>query len=115
MPPSTPIDASSAVLGVLTDLPVTREATTSRVLVNNPLLRVVVFAFDAGQVLTSHSSPRAVTCTVLTGTLDFEVEGQRHAMAAGDVLYLAPGAVHAVEATSPCHLQLVMVDTQATA
>lgn len=111
MPQRTPTDASTAALGVLPDLPVAREATTSRVLVDNPLLRVVTFAFDAGQVLTSHSSPRAVVCTVLSGTLVFEVDGDRHDMAAGDVLYLAPGAVHAVEATSACHLQLVMVDT----
>ena len=63
--PATERDQSVVHTGVLADLPVTREATTSRVLVNNPLLRVVDFAFDEGQLLTEHTSPRAVTVTLL--------------------------------------------------
>lgn len=110
---TTELDQSVPVLNVLTDLPVTKEATTSRVLVNNPLLRVVDFAFDEGQLLTEHSSPRAVVVTLLSGTMDFDIEGETHHMAAGDVLYMAPGANHALRATSACHMQLVMVDTDA--
>ncbi|MEZ5085024.1 MAG: hypothetical protein R2722_01815 [Tessaracoccus sp.] len=73
---TTELDQSVPVLNVLTDLPVTKEATTSRVLVNNPLLRVVDFAFDEGQLLTEHSSPRAVVVTLLSGTMDFDIEGR---------------------------------------
>lgn len=105
------ITESAAVLNVLPDLPVTKESTTSRVLLNNPLLRVVDFAFDAGQELTEHTSPRAVVVTLLSGTMDFDVEDETHHMVPGDVLYLAPNVSHAVLATSPCHMQLVMVDT----
>ena len=32
--------------GILADLPVTAKATTSRVVVNNPLMRVGYFSFD---------------------------------------------------------------------
>lgn len=110
---TTEVTQSVSVLNVLTDLPVTKEATTSRVLVNNPLLRVVDFAFDEGQLLTEHSSPRAVVVTLLSGTMDFDLEGETHHMAAGDVLYMAPGVTHALRATSACHMQLVMVDTAA--
>ncbi|MDF1489715.1 cupin domain-containing protein [Tessaracoccus caeni] len=110
---TTELTQTVPVLNVLTDLPVTREATTSRVLVNNPLLRVVDFAFDEGQLLTEHSSPRAVVVTLLTGTMDFDLEGETHHMVAGDVLYMAPGVNHALRATSACHMQLVMVDTDA--
>ncbi len=115
MPKLTPTSQSDATLQVLADLPVTKEATTSRVLLNTPLMRVVTFAFDEGQVLTEHTSPRAVACTVLHGTLRFVVDGTPYDMSAGDLVYLAPGARHSVEATSPCHLQLVMVDTEAPA
>ena len=107
--PATERDQSVVHTGVLADLPVTREATTSRVLVNNPLLRVVDFAFDEGQLLTEHSSPRAVVVTLLSGTMDFDLGPETHHLAPGDVLYMAPGAVHALRATSPCHMQLVMV------
>ncbi|HMR47719.1 MAG TPA: cupin domain-containing protein [Arachnia sp.] len=109
----TEVTQSVSVSNVLADLPVTKEATTSRVLVNNPLLRVVDFAFDEGQLLTEHTSPRAVVVTLLSGTMDFDVEKETHHLVAGDVLYMAPGANHALRATSACHMQLVMVDVDA--
>ncbi|HQD23129.1 MAG TPA: cupin domain-containing protein [Arachnia sp.] len=110
---ATQTDQNVAVANVLQDLPVTKEATTSRVLVNNPLLRVVDFAFDEDQLLTEHSSPRAVVVTLLSGTMDFDLGSETHHLTPGDVLYMAPGAVHALRATSPCHMQLVMVDVDA--
>ena len=109
---TTTIEESSATLGLLAALPVQPEATTSRVVVNNPLLRVVYFAFDAGELLTDHSSPRAVVVQLLTGAIRFTVEGTEHAMVPGDVLYLAPGARHALVADAPSHMSLVMVDTE---
>ena len=110
---ATETDQNIAVANVLQDLPVTKKTTTSRVLVNNPLLRVVDFAFDEGQLLTEHSSPRAVVVTLLSGTMDFDLGSETHHLTPGDVLYMAPGAVHALRATSPCHMQLVMVDVDA--
>lgn len=107
---NTEITESVSGLNVLTELPITKEATTSRVLVNNPLLRVVDFAFDEGQLLTEHSVPRAVVVTLLSGTMDFDIEAQTYPLTAGDVLYMAPGSKHALRATSPCHMQLTMVN-----
>lgn len=109
----TAVEESSAHLGLLDALPVGAEATTSRVVVNNPLLRVVYFAFDAGELLTEHSSPRAVVVQLLDGAMRFTVDGVEHAMRPGDVIYLAPGAVHALVADAPSHLSLVMVDPDA--
>lgn len=96
------------------ELPISPEATTSRVVVNNEVLRTVIFAFDAGQALTEHTSPKAVVCTLLAGTMDFEVQGETHQMVAGDVIYLAPNAPHALTATTPARLQLVMVNPAAS-
>lgn len=108
---STPINESQAQLDLLAALPILDEATTSRVVVNNPLLRHVLFSMDKGQVLTEHSSPRAVVVTLLSGDMEFTVAGTAHNMVAGDVIYLAPGERHAVVATSPCHMALTLVDT----
>ena len=71
---STPSTESLFRLGLNATLPVSEEATTSRVVVNNEILRTVVFTFDAGQVLTEHSSPRAVIVTLLEGEMDFSGE-----------------------------------------
>nr|WP_300141839.1 cupin domain-containing protein [Propionicimonas sp.] len=108
----TDVSESAAVLGLLDALPVQPEATTSRAVVNNPLLRVVYFAFDTGELLTDHSSPRAVVVQLLTGAIRFTVDGVEHAMAPGDAIYLAPGVRHALVADAPSHLSLVMVDTE---
>jgi quercetin dioxygenase-like cupin family protein len=112
---STELSTSLAHTGLLPSIPVTASSTTSRVLVNNPALRVVVFAFDEGEMLTDHSSPRAVVVQLLDGAIRFTVGDDEHAMAPGDVIYLAPGERHALVADVPSHLSLVMVDVEATA
>ena len=98
--PTTPVTESLFRLGLNESLPISEEATTSRVVVNNDVLRTVVFTFDAGQMLTEHASTKAV--------------GERtERMKAGDVIYLAPGDRHALTAVTPCRMQLVMVDVDA--
>ncbi|HZK05716.1 MAG TPA: cupin domain-containing protein [Actinomycetaceae bacterium] len=112
---TTPVNTSHAITNLLADLPITKAATTSRVVVNNDVLRHVVFAFDTGQLLTEHTSPRAVIVSILTGRMDFTVKGETTTLDAGDVLYLAPGDPHALVALEPCHMALTMVDVNETA
>lgn len=113
MPRSTPLTQSSAHVDLRTALPVVDSSTTSRVLVTNDVLRIVQFTFDAGELLTEHTSPRAVTCVLTEGRMTFTVEGVEHDMGAGDVIYLAPGVRHALTAVEPCRLTLTMVDVEA--
>ena len=111
--PATPVTESLFRLGLNEALPISEEATTSRVVVNNDVLRTVVFAFDAGQVLTEHASTKAVVVTLLQGEMDFSIGERTERMRAGDVIYLAPGERHALTAATPCRMQLVMVDVDA--
>ena len=108
--PSTPVTESLFQLRLNDALPISKEATTSRVVVNNDVLRTVIFTFDAGQLLTEHASPRAVVVTLLEGEMDFSIGERTERMTAGDVIYLAPGDRHALTAVTECRLQLVMVD-----
>ena len=108
--PSTPVTESLFRIGLNEVLPISEEATTSRVVVNNDILRTVVFTFDAGQLLTEHASPRAVVVTLLEGEMDFSIGERTERMSAGDVIYLAPGDRHALTAVTACRMQLVMVD-----
>ena len=107
---STPSTESLFRLGLNEALPISDEATTSRVVVNNDILRTVIFTFDTGQLQTEHASPRAVVVTLLEGEMDFSIGERVERMSAGDVIYLAPGDRHALTAVSPCRMQLVMVD-----
>ncbi|MDO5673258.1 MAG: cupin domain-containing protein [Actinomycetaceae bacterium] len=107
---TTTVETSTANVDLIQALPIVQDATTSRVIVNNPLLRTVLFSFDKGQLLTEHASPRAVVVTLLTGKLDFSIGADHHIMSPGDVIYLAPGDRHALVALEASHMQLVMVD-----
>lgn len=113
--PTTPVNESLFRLGLNDALPISEEATTSRVVVNNDVLRTVIFTFDAGQMLTDHASTKAVVVTLLEGEMDFSIGERTERMGAGDVIYLAPGDRHALTAMTPCRMQLVMVDVDKAA
>ena len=110
MAKQTPISESSAHVDLNDALPVVAESTTSRVLVTNEVMRIVQFTFDAGEMLTEHTSPRAVAVQVVSGRMRFTVDGTEHAVGDGDVIYLAPGAPHSLVAETACRMTLVMVD-----
>lgn len=113
--PSTPVNESQTVTEIFDKLPILEAATTSRVVVNNDVLRHVVFSFDTGQVLTEHASPRAVIVQQLSGSTRFTVGKETSILKAGDVVYLAPGDRHALECVEAGHLALTLVDTTKTA
>lgn len=110
MAKATPVSESSVHLGLTDALPVVAESTTSRVLVTNDALRIVQFTFDAGEMLTEHTSPRAVAVQLVSGRMRFTVDGTEHVLGDGDVVYLAPDATHALVAETACRMTLVMVD-----
>lgn len=109
----SPVSESSAHLDLTDALPVVSESTTSRVLVTNDVMRIVQFTFDAGEMLTEHTSPRAVAVQLVSGRMRFTVDGTEHVMGDGDIVYLAPGASHALVAETACRMTLVMVDLPA--
>ena len=113
--PTTPVNESLFRLGLNDALPISEEATTSRVVVNNDVLRTVIFTFDAGQMLTEHASTKAVVVTLLEGEMDFSIGNRSERLKAGDVIYLAPNDRHALTAVTPCRMELVMVDVNSGA
>ncbi len=105
----TPDDQSLVVTGLADDLPITTSATTSRSLVDNDRVRVVVFAFDTGEQLTEHTAAMPVVVQLLTGAMRFEVAGEAHHLSPGDCVYLAAKEPHSLEALEPSRMSLVMV------
>lgn len=110
---ATSVSESKVYMDLLQQLPILQEATTSRVVLNNDLIRFVLFSFDAGQLLTEHASPKAVVVQLLSGRMEFTVAGETSTLITGDVVYLAPGVRHALTAIEPCHMSLTMVDVDA--
>jgi quercetin dioxygenase-like cupin family protein len=80
----------------------------SRTVLNTPELRAVEFAFAEGQELTEHTSTSRALIQILTGACDFVVAGETRKMRAGDLLHLVPRVPHALRATEPMTMLLVL-------
>lgn len=102
--------SSCALLDVLHKLPCTEQSVVSQVPIDNACFQLTLLALAQGQSLSEHTSPKAVVATVLDGELEFIVEGKKYDMCAGDSVYLAPSAPHALTALRDTRLQLVMMD-----
>jgi quercetin dioxygenase-like cupin family protein len=80
----------------------------SRVLLQTPTVRVVLFGFAAGQELTEHTSTSHAFIQILSGVCEFSMKGQPHPMRAGDALYMPPNLPHAVKATEQFSMLLTL-------
>ena len=69
----------------------------------------VLFAFDAGGSLPSHSANGLVTIHVLEGRLIIGADGHDHELRAGQVLVLNPDVLHAVHAVEASAMLLTVV------
>lgn len=99
--------------GVVDELPIVPESTTSRILVKNDLLQVTQFTFGAGQMLSEHAVPKGVIVQLLEGEMTFSLGGEPHLLRAGDSLYMAPDVLHSLRAETDCRMTLVLVDVSA--
>lgn len=92
-----PADAAQS-LALADAVEISSAGIVSRTIVQSPELRTVLFAFDAGQELTSHTSRRRALVQVLSGVCDFFFAGAWHRLESGALLHLPPGHPHAVRA-----------------
>lgn len=88
------------------------EATVSRTVLRAEGVRIVLFAFDAGQVLTEHTAAVPVLLQVLEGHLRVTADGRDVDLRPGGVVHLGTRLPHAVEAVTATKLALVMLDSR---
>jgi len=87
----------------------TEHGIASRVLSKTPGGNVTLFAFDAGQGLTQHTSPFEALVLVLSGALDLTI-GTTIVRAAPGTIVRMPGNVpHAVDAIEATRMLLIML------
>src|SRR5512147_1041506 len=60
---------------------------------------VTLFAFDAGQELSEHSTPFDALVQVLDGAAEIRISGKGHQLATGDAIVMPGNEPHAVKAT----------------
>ena len=87
----------------------------SRILAKTPAANVTLFAFDAGQGLTEHTSPFEALIVVLEGTMALTIGGAPVQAAAGTITRMPANVPHALEAVDAARLMLVMLREAAAA
>ena len=80
-----------------------------RILGKAPGGTVTLFAFDADQSLTEHTSPYDALVLVLTGALVLTIGGVALRAEAGSIVRLPANIPHAVDAPEPSRMLLTLI------
>ncbi|MDM7922389.1 MAG: cupin domain-containing protein [Pyrinomonadaceae bacterium] len=81
----------------------------SRTIVKKKAGTVTVFAFDADEGLSEHTTPFEALLMSLVGDADITISGIPHRVGKGDMIRLPANEPHAVKAVSPFTMLLIMI------
>ena len=99
-------------LGALIE--VAPEATVSRTVLKAEGVRVVLFAFDAGQELSEHTAAVPILLQVLDGRLRVGADGQHVELAPGGLVHIGSRVPHEILALEPSRMALTMLDPRSS-
>ncbi len=103
------MSAATTILDVAAEVAVPRDGTLSRVLYADDRLRLVAFAFDAGQELTEHTSALPAVIQVVSGRLELSLGEDEVAAEPGTWIHMPARLPHSVRATEPSVMLLTML------
>ncbi len=81
----------------------------SRTIHGDERTTLTIFGFDAGQELTEHTSARAAIVEFLEGSGEIDLDGETHPVGPGTWIAMPPGMHHAIRATTPMVMTLVLI------
>lgn len=87
----------------------TEKGIASRVLAKTTGGNVTLFAFDAGEDLTEHTSPFDALVMVLEGSITLTIGGQAVHAAPATIVRMPAQVPHAVHAAEPSRMLLIML------
>ena len=87
----------------------TPQGIASRILGKAAGGNMTLFAFDEGQGLTEHSSPFDAFVLVLDGAMNLTIGGTSVRAAPGTIVRMPADVPHALDATEPSRMLLVML------
>lgn len=85
------------------------DSVVSRQIIKADTGNVTLFAFDAGQELSAHTTPFDALAHLLEGEAQIEIGGQPHLLRAGDAILLPANVPHAVKAGQRFKMLLTMI------
>jgi quercetin dioxygenase-like cupin family protein len=84
-------------------------AVVSRIVVKGQTGNVTLFAFDAGQELSEHTTPYDALVQALDGEAVITVAGRPHPIRTGEMILMPAHQPHAVKAVSRFKMLLTMI------
>ena len=93
----------------------TERGIASRVLAKTGGGNVTLFAFDAAEGLTEHTTPYDALALVIDGTITFTIGGKPVAAGAGCIVRLPADVPHAVDTGEAARMILIMLREPKTA
>lgn len=110
---TTPPPQYHLIAAGLTDLaeqnPIQPGAVSPHLTFDGDGFRIRQLAFDTGAVLAEHTAPVPIVVHVATGSIVFEIAGQRLELASGAVLHVEAGVPHQVTAREPSRLVVTLL------
>ena len=80
----------------------------SLTLAQQPGVGITLFAFDAGEAISTHAAGGDAMATVLEGTALITIDGVPYTVNAGEAIVMPAGIPHAVEAVTAFKMYLVV-------
>lgn len=81
----------------------------SLTLAQQPGAGITLFAFDAGESISTHAAGGDAMATILEGTAKITIDGTPHTLHAGQAIIMPAGIPHAVQAITAFKMYLVVV------
>lgn len=91
---------------------VTRDSTVSTTVMRAEGVRLVLFAFDAGEELSEHTAAMPVLLQTISGRLTVTASGHSQELVPGGVIQLDSREPHSVVAGEPSVMLLTMLDSR---
>ncbi len=84
-------------------------SVVSRELIRKSTGRVTIFAFDADEGLSEHTSPFEALVQILEGEAEITISGKPHRVSKGELIWMPAGQPHALKALKPFKMLLTMI------
>jgi quercetin dioxygenase-like cupin family protein len=84
-------------------------SVVSKTLLKKDVGNVTLFAFDSGQGLSEHTAPFDAMVYILDGEAEIVLGGQPQTVSAGEMLIMPANVSHALQASKPFKMLLVMI------
>ena len=85
------------------------DSVVSKTLIDKKTGTLTLFAFDAGQGLSEHTSPYDATVLVLDGKAELTIGGKAAICATGQLVIMPAGVPHSLKAKERFKMLLIMI------